>query len=82
MSNMERPEVIALLDTSLKRAASKARELAKLEHNTNLIKIAISIESIRENILYLAHAKSRSKAQLDKDIERQVALLNPNPSVH
>lgn len=82
MSNMERAEVIERFDVSLKRAADRARALAKSERNTNWIKIAISIEGIREKGLVLANAKSLSKVQIFADIEHQKKLLNPNPSVH
>lgn len=61
---------------SLKRAASAARELAKMQKFPLWDGIAKSIDGIRAKGCALAVAKSESKAEIDRQIDSYKQVTN------
>lgn len=54
---------------SLKRAASRCRELAKIQKYPTWNSIADSLDALRVKGMSMANAKGRSKMQVNSDIE-------------
>jgi len=75
MSNMELNESLERFEESLKRAASRARELAKIQRNHMWLQIAKSYEGFLDKGGKLARSRSRGKDQINTDIDNYKATL-------
>lgn len=79
MSDMSLFETRERFIESMKRAASRARELAVVQQNASWFDLAISLDGIRETGSFLSTAVSRSKNEVESDIQNhleQKGLLN------
>lgn len=75
MTEMAKSETIERYNESMKRAASRAKELAIAQNFPLWNAIAESLETMRLNGMTLANAKGRSKFQVERDIEDHKARL-------
>ncbi len=69
MSEMSLSEALERYNESLKRVASRARELGKAQQKPLWAQIAKSIEGIRERGITMAKARSIDKQEVDRQID-------------
>ncbi len=69
MSEIERHEAAQRFDESMKRAVSRAKELAILLNQPMYNKWATGLDRMRVQGIHLAGAKSRTKGQVTSDLD-------------
>lgn len=75
MSNMERNESIERFSEGLRKASSRARELATVQGQPMWLSVATSLEGLLEKGKRMAHATSRSKSDIETDIQRHTETM-------
>lgn len=69
MSEMNLQESLERYKESLSRAASRARELGKLQNNSMWERVATQLEIIKNRGCDIAKARGLTKSQIDIDID-------------
>lgn len=68
MSHMELNESLERYNESLKRAASRARELAVITKKPLFRNWAVSLDGLRKRGLEMANKTARSKTEIESDL--------------
>lgn len=76
MSEMELNEIKSRFDESLKRAVSRAKELAIALKQPLYNNWATSLDRMRVQGIFLAESKSRTKLEVESDIARIQNQMN------
>ena len=79
MSDMTNNEILERYSESLKKAASRAHELAQLMHNPMWDHIASSLHQIRSNGIYICESRALTNSEVDAGIEahkKRMAAMN------
>lgn len=77
-TTMEINEIRERFDENMKRAVSRCRELSVAMKNTQFNKWADALDGLRMQGLSIAHAKTQSKTEMEKDMKFLVESLTPN----
>lgn len=75
MSNMERNESIERFSEGLKKASSRARELAVSQGQPMWISVATSLEGLLDKGMKMANSFSRSKSDIEADLQRHTDTM-------
>ena len=76
MSEMELNEIKSRFDESMKRAVSRANELATIMKQPLYNQWAKALDRMRVQGMYMSNAKSRSKMQIESDVTMYQDKMN------
>ncbi len=70
MSEMNIKESVEWFEEGLKKAASRARELGRMQNNKHWDSVAEQLDQLRFNGTYMARAYSRAMSVILEDVEK------------
>jgi hypothetical protein len=75
MSDMTAHEAVERFDQGMKKAASRARELAAAQKNRHWNKLAFQLEKIRDEAMRFYAAKPLTEQEVTRIVERRISEM-------